>query len=129
MSDSEFKIINSSNVDSYSTTNDNTLDNYNATKNCESSDDEITTQSNFIIYVDDIAHCHTDSLDNIDTKMFKIASNLKNSISLYDNEINIYKKDNDIIITIRYKFFIISYESIYHVISYSSIDNYENLYD
>ena len=128
MTDSQFKTIDSDNIHEDDCVHDDTLDCHNATKECESSDNSDNKYvDNIIICIDDIPHYST-TIDNIDSKMFNIAQSIKHSISSYDNEINIYKKDDDIVITTRYKFFILSYESIHTTISYMFINNYENVY-
>ena len=131
MSDSEFKIINKDTLLDKNVI-DNTLDNDNATKNCESSDSDDVSDKNegiYGIYIDDNMYCCTDNNINIEKKMITIANNiLSKHINSYDTEFNIYKKDDDIVITSRYRFFIISYESILHTISYSYTENYENIF-
>mgnify|MGYP001178475196 CR=1 FL=1 len=128
MSDSDFKVLSPNNIatgDDF--IKDNTLDNLNASKECEDTSDSEQSPTYVVININNTPHCVT-TIDNIDNKMYEVASEYKNRIMSYDNEMNIYKKNQDLIITTRYLFYVLSYESISATISYDFVEDYKNLY-
>ena len=128
MSDSDFKVLSPNNIatgDDF--IKDNTLDNLNASQECEDTSDSEQSLTYVVININNTPHCVT-TIDNIDNKMYEVASEYKNRIMSYDNEMNIYKKNQDLIITTRYLFYVLSYESISATISYDFVEDYKNLY-
>ena len=135
MSDSEFKIIDNNEI-----IDDKTLDNDNAMKNCEEfdnntndisiSDNEtnIEVQKQLSIFVDDNIYCFINNGVDIMDKLMAVARKIASDNLSSQTTINIYKKEKDVIMTIRYHNQIMSQEIIYHKISYKYIDNFDNLF-
>ena len=130
MSDSDFKELNPNNIASGGDDfiQDDTLDNLNATKECEETSDSEQTSTTFVVInINNVPHCVT-TIDQIQNKLYKVASEYKSKMMSYDNEMNIYKKNQDLIVTTRHLFYILSYESISATISYDFVEDYKNLY-
>lgn len=129
MTENQFKIIDKNNIADHEIIQDTSLDELNSVKECESSEEEnyVNDYDKVIICIDNAPHCIT-TIENIEKKMFNVAVSIKNSISTYDNDVNIYKKNDEIIVSVRYKMVLFSYETIYSSISFMFIKNYENLY-